>query len=329
MLSAAAFAEDRTPSPVPEKSAEQAAAQRWQELREQFWPTTGVTTAAASSESARPGRTTLEQVSGETVSTKIDDTADTPPLPGATDSQKTSSERKAAEAGSRTFSDMTQPLASPPAGSVQLIALPDFLAADDLPRPSNGLNNALPPPPTPVEPGMSPIPNEQYPGEFDTIFQPITRIKPFYDYSPTAKTRYEYVCPQPKSIPEDQQVRCPNMQPLPERGSTDRYFATTNYCWLASDLYHHPLYFEDVQLERYGQKWPYGLQPIVSLGKFGGQFLALPYQMAFDPVHRPIYALGYYRPGDCTPELIYQIPFNAKAAATAAGVYTGFAFLIP
>lgn len=175
---------------------------------------------------------------------------------------------------------------------------------------------------------VPPIPQET-PGEDDTIFRPITQIQPYYDYSPTGKKPYEYLCPQPSSVPANEQARCPELRRLPGRGTIDRYFSPVNYQWKASDLHHKPLYFEDVPLERYGQKFPAGLQPFVSLGKFGVQLIGLPYQLALDPCWRDQYVLGYYRPGDPAPELAYQIPVNLKAAAAAAGVYTGLIFLFP
>ncbi len=91
---------------------------------------------------------------------------------------------------------------------------------------------------------------------------------------------------------------------------------------------YNPLYFQDVQLERYGHT--YGcLQPAVSLGRFGVQLIGLPYQMALDPPCKCVYPLGYYRPGECAPKLCYQIPLNARAAVDAAGFYSGLGVILP
>ena len=63
---------------------------------------------------------------------------------------------------------------------------------------------------------------------------------------------------------------------------------------------------------------------------FTTQLLGLPYQMAIDPIHKRIYTLGWYRPGEgCIPKLCYLVPWNSKAAAIEAGVVTGLIFLIP
>ncbi len=108
-----------------------------------------------------------------------------------------------------------------------------------------------------------------------------------------------------------------------------RDFPDTMYAWEPSNFYNYPLYFEDAVLERYGHTYPPLIQPVVSVAKFGTQLVLLPYQMTLDPVNRPMYALGWYRPGDCAPKLRYQPPLNGKAAAVEAGVVTGLFFLIP
>jgi hypothetical protein len=108
-----------------------------------------------------------------------------------------------------------------------------------------------------------------------------------------------------------------------------RAFPETVMPWEAPNLFNYPLYFEDPALERYGHTRSFFVQPFVSAGRFTGQLLALPYQMAIDPIGEEMYALGYYRPGDCAPKLKYKVPWNAKAAAVEATVVTGLIFLIP
>lgn len=108
-----------------------------------------------------------------------------------------------------------------------------------------------------------------------------------------------------------------------------REFPDTLYAWEPTNFYHYPLYFEDAVLERYGHTYHPLIQPAVSVAKFGGQLVTLPYQMTLDPIDRPVYTLGWYRPGDCAPKLRYQPPLNAKAAAVEVGVWTGLFFLVP
>lgn len=231
-------------------------------------------------------------------------------------------------AASRYFDGAGQTLVA----SNPSITLTDFLAEEAV-APVLAVDEKLLPPAPDSREATSPAPipagDTGVPGMNDDIFRPISQIQPYYTYSPTGKKPYEYLCPQPDSIPENERARCPEFFQLPAGGSLDRHFAMVDYQFFATDLKHKPLYFEDVALERYGQQWPCGIQPFVSIAKFGVQGIGLPYQMAIDPVWRDIYPLGYYRPGDNAPELIPQIPFNLKAAAAAGGVYTGLIFLIP
>jgi hypothetical protein len=61
-------------------------------------------------------------------------------------------------------------------------------------------------------------------------------------------------------------------------------------------LCHKPLYFEEVQLERYGHTAGPVRQPFISGAHFFVNLAALPYKMAINPPHECQYALGYYRP---------------------------------
>lgn len=110
---------------------------------------------------------------------------------------------------------------------------------------------------------------------------------------------------------------------------TPRVFPDMMMPWLASNFYHYPLYFEDPALERYGHTPGFLVQPFASAARFSGQLVLLPYQMTIDPILKPTYTLGWYRPGDVAPKLRYQIPWNFKAAMVEAGVVTGLVFLIP
>ena len=114
---------------------------------------------------------------------------------------------------------------------------------------------------------------------------------------------------------------------IPSTKSQDEL--TQVYRWKASDLYHYPLYFEDPPLERYGHTHHELLQPFISAQRFGTQLIGLPYQMAIDPILKKTYTLGWYRPGEPAPMLLYQVPWNAEAAAVQAGVMTGMFFLVP
>jgi hypothetical protein len=161
--------------------------------------------------------------------------------------------------------------------------------------------------------------------------RPITDIQPFFDYSPTGEDPCEHLCPLPDGLcPPNADNLCPQPLDMPMTGSAERYFPHLEFYWAASNLYHNPLYFSNPALERYGHvHFNDCVEPAFSMARFGAQFVGLPYQMALDCACRREYALGYYRPGDFAPKLIYQPPLNARAAGTAAAVYTGLFFLVP
>ena len=99
--------------------------------------------------------------------------------------------------------------------------------------------------------------------------------------------------------------------------------------WAPSNLWYHPLYFEDPGLERYGHTRHPLIQPFASTGRFFGQVAGLPYQVALHPFHSREYALGYYQPGEWAPKKRYQIPFNEEAAASEFLWITALVLLIP
>jgi hypothetical protein len=101
------------------------------------------------------------------------------------------------------------------------------------------------------------------------------------------------------------------------------------YTWKASTLCHKPLYFEQVQLERYGHSWPRCLQPVMSGAHFFSSVAILPYKMGLETPNECIYALGHYRPGSCAPYYIEALPFTWRAAAFQTGAVTGIHFAFP
>ncbi len=108
-----------------------------------------------------------------------------------------------------------------------------------------------------------------------------------------------------------------------------RNFIPSAVEWKASGLCHKPLYFEDVQLERYGHEVGPVLQPLISSAHFFGNMLILPYKMGIHPPGECQYALGYYRPGNCAPYMIQPFPFSLRGAAAQAGFVSGSVALIP
>ena len=107
-----------------------------------------------------------------------------------------------------------------------------------------------------------------------------------------------------------------------------RAWPTSVYAWEAPSLCHRPLYFEDENLERYGQSFGM-VQPAVSAAHFFGRAVALPYQMGAFPPHECVYTLGKGRPGSYTPYYVYRPPVSARGALYQAGAVTGLSFFVP
>ena len=120
---------------------------------------------------------------------------------------------------------------------------------------------------------------------------------------------------------------------LPEEcGLGNSVFAGRNWIpqtvnWHASSLCHKPLYFENIQLERYGHSAGPILQPILSTGHFFERTFFFPYNTAINPPNECQYALGFYRPGDCAPWLKAPFPISLSGATRQAIWFTGFGFL--
>lgn len=103
------------------------------------------------------------------------------------------------------------------------------------------------------------------------------------------------------------------------------------YQWEAPGLYHRPLYFEEVNLERYGytHRRNLFLQPVISGGRFVATITALPYLATLRPPCERVYPLGHYRPGSCAPFRTNLVELDAKAAAVQGAAVTGLIFAIP
>lgn len=178
----------------------------------------------------------------------------------------------------------------------------------------------------PLEPEAMPTPQD---------LKRITEIRPFYDYEPDPEIRAAdpcaNLCPRPEGCPEveGEPRLCPPEPPLSEELYAGRLMPESVFAFAASNLFYNPLYFEDVQLERYGHTYHHLIQPFPSAGLFGLQLVGLPYQMTIDPVWKRMYPLGYYRPGEPAPKLHYQIPWNTRAAINQAAVTTGAIFVFP
>lgn len=116
---------------------------------------------------------------------------------------------------------------------------------------------------------------------------------------------------------------------IEDRSFPRRDFLETTMTFKASGSCHKPLYFEEVQLERYGHEWGPLAQPVLSSAHFFGNVAFLPYKMGIHPMNECQYALGYYRPGSCAPWTVGPVPISLRGAWMQAKVVTGAALALP
>lgn len=145
-------------------------------------------------------------------------------------------------------------------------------------------------------------------------------------------------CPDPKSLSSilelsykvtPQPGLFPESCPLPDEVYTREAPTPITYTWKASALCHKPLYFEDVQLERYGHTICPLLQPALSGARFWLTIPILPYLMGVNPPNECIYDLGYYRPGSCAPHMLEPLPISLRGGLMQAGATVGFFYIFP
>lgn len=161
--------------------------------------------------------------------------------------------------------------------------------------------------------------------------------QPLDDLSPTDGP-FNDVCPDPKDMPSILDVPyklipspgpLPESCPLPDDPYQRKAPTPITFTWKASSLCYKPLYFEDVQLERYGHYRNPWLQPFLSRARFLVTIPCLPYLIGVDPPNQCIYDLGYYRPGNCAPSMMQPIPISLRGGLLEAGAIVGAAAVIP
>lgn len=167
---------------------------------------------------------------------------------------------------------------------------------------------------------------------------PFTPLKPMKADSKESTlnggSQYEFKegCPSPKDLkpirdlttniaPTEGEI--PHDCPLGNAKFEERQFASITYTWTASGLCHKPLYFEDVQVERYGHMAGPFVQPFASAAHFFLTLPVLPYKMGLETPNECMYTLGYYRPGNCAPYMLDPIPLSVRGAFFEAGAWVG------
>jgi len=133
------------------------------------------------------------------------------------------------------------------------------------------------------------------------------------------------------SLPKafDTQAQDPGQVLIEEPTLRDPRWAWSTYEFAAANTFSHPLYFEDVMLERHGhERFPL-LQPMVSGARFFATIPMLPYLMT---VRHPCdceYKMGHFRTGDCVHPYCQRPPYVGRAVAVEALWITGGVLVIP
>ena len=102
-----------------------------------------------------------------------------------------------------------------------------------------------------------------------------------------------------------------------------------NFAWTASGLCHKPLYFREIQAERYGHSIGRVSQPFLSAAHFFCNVAILPYNMGMRPPQECVYALGHYWPGDPAPRYIPAVPISIRGGLMQAGAVLGAVYVLP
>jgi len=108
----------------------------------------------------------------------------------------------------------------------------------------------------------------------------------------------------------------------------ERLTAAQVYTWASPALYHNPLIFEQVNLERYGLGPAPILQPAVSAAHFFGNIAILPYHSVATPASERVYIFGHYRPGNCVPYQHHHIRRSWKGAIVQGLSTAGTALIV-
>jgi hypothetical protein len=135
--------------------------------------------------------------------------------------------------------------------------------------------------------------------------------------------------PKPPSSWTEDNRGIPLDCPLGNEAYHARSFTPITYTWTASALCHKPLYFEDVQLERYGHMAGPWVQPFASAANFFCTFPILPYKMGLELPGECVYTLGYYQPGSCAPYLFDPLPFSVRGLFFEGAAWVGACAMFP
>ena len=107
-----------------------------------------------------------------------------------------------------------------------------------------------------------------------------------------------------------------------------RKFGSMQATQVASYVVYQPLYFQQINHERYG--WELGVfQPLVSTGQFYADVLMFPYKFAANPPWHCDANVGYALPGDPEQLRFLTPPFSWRGVVGQTGAMIGGAAIFP
>jgi hypothetical protein len=251
-----------------------------------------------------------------------------PELAAQTPTRKTPSSRFFAQTGEKRKSGVAAPAEKPSDdSSLQLSETPKLQGTTPKQKIDEPLEaekpNVLPTELAPVKPskmgngGTKPLLEQEYAPQ---SHEPDDKCPSQKDLKPISELTTD-ITPPEGDLPKE----CP----LIGEAFQQRSFSPVTVTWTASSLCHKPLYFEDVQLERYGHAVGPWVQPFASAANFFATFPILPYKMGLETPDECLYTLGYYRPGSCAPYLFDPIPLSVRGALFEAGTWVGGCYAVP
>ena len=167
------------------------------------------------------------------------------------------------------------------------------------------------------------------PAEVDALAnQPSSQPRACYQAPPLSTMSVSIALPAGK-LPTDAAAHCALQHPPTSDARLTGAWATSEVHWSATCLRHRPLYFEEINAERYGYTVSNFFQPLFSAGRFFATIPALPYKMAVDRPRDCVYTLGHYRPGNCAPRRHNRLPWQLTASVVETGFIAGLILLIP
>lgn len=119
-----------------------------------------------------------------------------------------------------------------------------------------------------------------------------------------------------------------NMEEYHSRGYRRQESYEALVSWEAPWVGYHPLYFEDIWLERHGVDFGC-CQTLVSGAKFFGRLPLVPYMVGANPCRECVYSYGLGRPGDCTPHFFTLPKKSVRGALFQAASIGGLVWLTP